>query len=151
MERETLKQWMSDAKLNGSEDSDGFFIVSRNNLEFSIAYLEGEDLVVCFSSILELEGLEDAQRLEILSLALSLNGVGNLPPCCALSYDEEGDVVYLLWQQQPELLDATRFANAFADFETAALQAQNYLKGQLSGEEGGGTGNYDTQDFVIKV
>ncbi len=150
MKHETLKQWMSEAKLNGSEDSDGYFIVSRNNLEFSVAYMQGEDLVVCFSSILELAGLEDEQRLDVLSQALSLNGVGNLPPCCALSYDEEGDVVYLLWQQSPELLDATRFANAFADFETAALQVQNYLRGLISEEEGT-TGSYDAQDFVIKV
>ena len=150
MKHETLKQWMSDAKLNGKEDSDGYFIVSRNNLEFSVAYMEGEDLLVCFSSILELAGLEDEQRLEVLSQALTLNGVGNLPPCCALSYDEEGDVIYLLWQQSPELLDAARFTNAFEDFETAALQVQNYLQGMLSEEEGS-TGNYDTQDFVIKV
>lgn len=150
MKHETLKQWMSEAKLNGREDSDGYFIVSRNNLEFSVAYMQGEDLIVCFSSILELAGLEDEQRLEVLSQALSLNGVGNLPPCCALSYDEEGDVVYLLWHQSPELLDAVRFANAFEDFETAALQVQNYLRGLISEEEGA-TGSYDTQNFVIKV
>ena len=126
MDRETLKQWMANAELSGHEDSDGFLIVARGNLEFSVAYM-----VVCFAPILELAGLEDAQRLTVLSQSLALNGVGNLPAGCALSYEETGDVVYLLWQQAPDQLDATRFANAFRDIETAAAQVQEHLRRAL--------------------
>ena len=152
MDRETLKQWMTEAKLNGQEDADGFWMVTRSNLEFSIAFKEDANLVVCFSPLLELAGLEDAQRIEVLSEALSLNGVGKLPSGCALSYVNDGDVVYLLWQQAPEQLDSTRFANAFEDFEAAAIQVQTHLRELLSEESAiADADKSDTQDFVIKV
>ncbi len=150
MEHETLKQWLSNAKLTDIEDTDGFWLVSSSNLEITVGYMEDAELVVCFAPLLELAGLEDGQRMEVLSQSLSLNGVGNLPPGCALSYEEEGDVVYLLWQQSPELLDSTRFANAFEDFKTAAIQVQELLRGMLS-EESDTTDDSETQDFVIKV
>ena len=98
----------------------------------------------------ELAGLDGAQRLEALSQSLALNGVGSLPPCCALSYDEAADVVYLLWQQSPELLDSAAFENAFDDFGTAAAQAQEYLRGLLAKSDGAESGR-DAQDFLLKV
>ncbi len=150
MELETLKQWMSYAKLTGTEDTDGLWLVSCNGLEITVGYMEDAELVVCFAPLLELAGMEDAQRLEVLSQSLSLNGVGNLPPGCALSYEEEGDVVYLLWQQAPGMLDSTRFANAFEDFKTASIQVQEHLRGILS-EESDTVDDSEAQDFVIKV
>lgn len=150
MDLDTLKQWMASAGLDGKEDVDGFFLVVRRNLEISVAYLEEADLVGCFAPLLELAGLDDAQRLEALSQALALNGAGALPPCCALSYDEVADVVYLLWQQSPEQLDSTGFGNAFDDFVTAASQAQEYLRGLLSESDGAANGD-DAQDFMMKV
>jgi hypothetical protein len=100
--------------------------------------------------LLELAGLDDAQRLEVLSQALALNGAGALPPCCALSYDEAADVIYLLWQQSPEQLDSTGFGNAFDDFVTAASQAQEHLRGLLSESDGAANGD-GAQDFMMKV
>ena len=150
MEHETLKQWMSDAELNGNEDSDGFWLVPRGNLEITVAYMEDVDLVVCFVPLLELAGLDDSQRIEVLAQSLSLNGVGTLPSGCALSYEEVGDVVYLLWQQSPEQLDSTRFANAFEDFETAAAQVQEHLHELLS-DEADISNNSDMKDFMIKA
>ena len=97
MDLDTLKQWMAGAGLDGKEDANGFLLVTRGNLEITAAYLEDADLVVCFSPLLELAGLDDGQRLEALSQSLALNGVGSLPSCCALSYDETADVIYLLW------------------------------------------------------
>ncbi|MCR5379698.1 MAG: type III secretion system chaperone [Lentisphaeria bacterium] len=150
MEHETLKQWMSEANLGAQEGTDGFWLVSRSNLEISVAYMADADLVICFAPLLELAGLEDAQRLEVLSQSLSLNGVGNLPSGCALSYEDSGDVIYLLWQQPPEQLDSARFVNAFEDFETAAAQVQEFLRG-LPFEEAEVESDSDTQDFMIKV
>ena len=150
MELETLKQWMSGAGLDGKEDSDGFLLVARGNMEISVSYLKEADLVVCFAPLLELSVLDDAQRLEALSQALALNGVGALPPCCALSLDEEADVVYLLWQQSPERLDAAGFEKAFDEFATAAAQVQGHLRGQLAESDGAGNGR-DAQDNLIKV
>lgn len=150
MDLDTLKQWMASAGLDGKEDADGFFLVVRRNLEINVAYLEGAYLVGCFAPLLELVGLDDAQRLEVLSQALALNGAGALPPCCALSYDEVADVIYLLWQQSPEQLDSTGFGNAFDDFVTAASQAQEYLRGLLSESDGAANGD-DAQDFMMKV
>ena len=72
MDLDTLKQWMASAGLDGKEDADGFFLVVRRNLEINVAYLEGADLVGCFAPLLELAGLDDAQRLEVLSQALAL-------------------------------------------------------------------------------
>jgi len=149
MKQENLKQWMADARLNGKEDADGFLNVSRNNLEISVAYLQDEELVVCFAPILELSTLDDTQRLEVLSQALSLNGVGNLPPGCALSYEDEAEVVYLLWQQSPEQLDSPRFANAFDNFEKAAAQVQEHLNQSLPEETA--ASNFAEQKFAIKV
>ena len=57
------------------EDSDGFWLVPRGNLEITVAYMEDADLVVCFAPLLEMVGLEDSQRLEMLAQSLSLNGV----------------------------------------------------------------------------
>lgn len=150
MDLDTLKQWMASAGLDGKEDADGFFLVVRRNLEINVAYLGGAYLVGCFAPLLELAGLDDAQRLEVLSQALALNGAGALPPCCALSYDEAADVIYLLWQQSPEQLDSTGFGNAFDDFVTAASQAQEYLRGLLSESDGAANGD-DAQDFMMKV
>ena len=150
MDLDTLKQWMASAGLDGKEDADGFFLVVRRNLEINVAYLEEADLVGCFAPLLELAGLDDAQRLEALSQALALNGAGALPPCCALSYDEAADVIYLLWQQSPEQLDSTGFGNAFDDFVTAASQAQEYLRGLISESDGAANGD-DAQDFMMKV
>ena len=150
MDQATLKQWVSDARLQGEEDSDGFWLVVRGNLEVSVAYLASEDLVVCFAPLRELAGLEDDQRTEVLAQALALNGVGSLPPACALAYQEDGDVVYLLWQQSPEQLDSARFANAFADFETAAAQAQEQLNGLLT-ENDTPFGDTRERDLVIKA
>ena len=155
MDRETLKQWMANAELSGQEDSDGFLIVARGNLEFSVAYMEAAEAVVCFAPILELAGLEDAQRLTALSQSLSLNGVGNLPAGCALSYEETGDVVYLLWQQAPDQLDATRFANAFRDIETAAAQVQEHLRRELLEEADASNADaaedHEPRDIGIRV
>ena len=145
-----MKQWMSDAGLNGQEDTDGFLVVSRSNLEISVAYMEDADLAVCFAPLLELTRLEDAQRIVVLSQALSLNGLGNLPPGCALSYEEDGDVVYMLWQQPPEQLDSTRFANALESFETAAAQVQAHLQELLSEDEASSSESAP-QDFVLRV
>ena len=150
MEHETLKQWISNAGLTGTEDADGFWLVSISDLEITVGYMEDAELVVCFAPLLELAGLEDGQRLEVLSQSLSLNGVGNLPSGCALSYETEGDVVYLLWQQEPEMLDSTRFANAFENFKTAAIQVQEFLRGMLS-EESDTVDDSEARDFVIKV
>ena len=150
MEHETLKQWMSEAELNASVDSNGFWLVPRGNLEITVAYMEDADLVVCFAPLLEMAGLEDSQRMEILAQSLSLNGVGNLPSGCALSYEDIGDVIYLLWQQVSDQLDSTRFANAFEDFETAATQVQEHLRGLLS-EEADSPNNLDVKDFMIKA
>lgn len=150
MDQATLKQWMSDARLQGEEDTDGFLLVFRGNQEISVAYLADADLVVCFAPLMELAGLEDAQRIEVLAQALALNSVGSLPHGCALSYEEDGDVVYLLWQQSPEQLDSARFANAFEEFETAAAQAQEQLDDLLA-EGNGIIGDAGTQDVVIKA
>ena len=150
MDLDTLKQWMASAGLDGKEDAEGFFLVVRRNLEINVAYLEEADLVGCFAPLLELAGLDDAQRLEALSQALALNGAGALPPCCALSYDEAADVIYLLWQQSPEQLDSTGFGNAFDDFVTAASQAQEHLRGLLSESDGAANGD-GAQDFMMKV
>ena len=150
MDLDTLKQWMASTGLDGKEDSDGFLLVVRRNLEIDVAYLEEADLVGCFAPLLELAGLDDAQRLEALSRALALNGAGALPPCCALSYDEAADVIYLLWQQSPEQLDSTGFGNAFDDFVTAASQAQEHLRGLLSESDGAANGD-GAQDFMMKV
>ena len=150
MEHETLKQWMSDANLSAQEGTDGFWLVSRSNLEISVAYMEDADLVICFAPLLELAGLDDANRLEVLSQSLSLNGVGNLPSGCALSYEDSGDVIYLLWQQAPELLDSMRFANAFEDFETAALQVQEHLRGLIL-EEAGDANDSNSKSFMLRV
>ncbi len=151
MERATLKQWMSEAGLNGREDADGFLIVTRGNLEISAAYMAEEGLVVIFTPILELAGLDDAQRLEVMSQALTLNGVGSLPLGCALSYEEDGEVVFLLWQQSPEQLGAAGFANAFGDFEKAAAQVQEHLQDLLAEEEEEIPAESGAQDFVIKA
>ncbi len=150
MEHETLKQWISNARLTGTEDADGLWLVSSSDLEITVGYMEDAELVVCFAPLLELAGLEDGQRLAILSQSLSLNGVGNLPLGCALSYEEERDVVYLLWQQSPDVLDSTRFANAFEDFKTAAIQVQELLREMFS-EESDTSDDSEAQDFVIKV
>ena len=150
MELETLKQWMSRAGLDGREESDGFLLVVRGNLEISVSYLAEADRAVCFAPLVELAGLGDAQRLEAMSQALALNGVGALPPCCALAFDETGDVIYLLWQQSPGHLDAAGFETAFNDFEAAAAQVQGHLRGLLA-ESGGVTKGYDAQDSLIKV
>lgn len=150
MNLDTLKQWMAGAGLDGKEDADGFLLVVRWNLEISVAYLEEADLVVCFAPLLELAGLDGEQRLEALSQTLALNGVGSLPPCCALSYDEAADVVYLLWRQSPEQLDCAGFENAFDDFVTAAVQVQEYLRGLLVESDGAENGR-DAQDFLLKV
>ena len=150
MDLDTLKQWMASAGLDGREDADGFFLVVRRNLEIDVAYLEEADLVGCFAPLLELAGLDDAQRLEVLSQSLALNGAGALPPCCALSYDEAADVIYLLWQQSPEQLDSTGFGNAFDDFVTAASQVQEHLRGLLSESDGAAHGDGE-QDFMMKV
>ena len=147
MDRESLRQWMSEARLEGNEDSDGFLTVASGNLEISVGYVADVDLVVCFASILELTGVEDAQRIEVLEQSLALNGVGSLPPDCVVSYEDAGDVVYLLWQQSPDQLDASRLETAFRDFETAAEQIQNHLQGLLSGDAGG----LPPQDLMIKV
>ena len=150
MDLDTLKQWMASAGLDGKEDADGFFLVVRRNLEISVAYLEEADLVGCFAPLLELAGLDDAQRLEALSQSLALNGVGALPPCCALSYDEAADVVYLLWQQSSGQLDPTGFEKAFNDFVTAAERVQEHLRGLLSESDGSADGD-GGQDFMMKV
>ena len=150
MDLDTLKQWMASAGLDGKEDADGFFLVVRRNLEINVAYLEGADLVGCFAPLLELAGLDDTQRLEVLSQALALNGAGALPPCCALSYDEAADVIYLLWQQSPEQLDSTGFGNAFDDFVTAAERVQEHLRGLVSENDGSANGD-GAQDFMMKV
>ena len=150
MDQATLKQWMSEAKLEGKEDADGFLTVVSGNLEISVGYVAEANLVVCFASLLELTGLEDAQRIEALSQSLALNGVGSLPPGCAVSYEDAGDVVFLLWQQSPEQLDSTRFENAFRDFETAAAQVQGHLRGLLS-DSASAAGDYGAPDSVIKV
>ena len=150
MDLDTLKQWMASAGLDGKEDADGFLLVVRRNLEISVAYLEGVDLLGCFVPLLDLTGLDDAQRLEALSQALALNGVGTLPPCCALSYDEAADVIYLLWQQSPEQLDSTGFENGFNDFVTAAAQVQEHLRGLLLESDGAANG-VGEQDFMMKV
>ena len=150
MELDILKQWMARMGLGDKEDADGFLLVVRGNLEISVTYLDEADLVACFAPLLELAGLDDAQRLEALSQALALNGVGALPPGCALSYDETGDVVYLLWQQAPEQLDATGFEAAFNDFTAAAAQVQDHLRGLLATGDGAANG-HDAQDFMLKV
>lgn len=150
MDLDTLKLWMAGAGLDGKEDANGFLLVARGNLEITAAYLEDADLVVCFSPLLELAGLDGAQRLEALSQALALNGVGSLPPGCALSYDEAADVVYLLWRQSPEQLDSAGFEKAFGDFVTAAAQVQEYLRGLLAESDGAESGR-DAQDFLLKV
>ena len=150
MDLDTLKQWMASAGLDGKEDADGFFLVVRRNLEIDVAYLEEADLVGCFAPLLELAGLDDAQRLEVLSQALALNGAGALPPCCALSYDEAADVVYLLWQQSSGQLDSTGFEKAFNDFVTAAERVQEHLRGLLSESDGAANGD-GAQDFMMKV
>ena len=150
MDLDTLKQWMASAGLDGKEDADGFLLVVRRNLEISVAYLEGVDLLGCFAPLLDLAGLDDAQRLEALSQALALNGVGALPPCCALSYDEAADAIYLLWQQSPEQLDSTGFENGFNDFVTAAAQVQEHLRGLLSESDGSADGD-GGQDLMMKV
>ena len=126
------------------------FLMTASADEISVAYLEEADLVGCFAPLLELAGLDDAQRLEALSRALALNGAGALPPCCALSYDEAADVIYLLWQQSPEQLDSTGFGNAFDDFVTAASQVQEHLRGLLSESDGAAHGDGE-QDFMMKV
>ena len=150
MDLDTLKQWMASAGLDGKEDADGFLLVVRRNLEISVAYLEEADLVGCFAPLLELAGLDDAQRLEALSQSLALNGVGALPPCCALAYDEAADVVYLLWQQSSGQLDSTGFEKAFNDFVTAAERVQEHLRGLLSESDGAANGD-GAQDFMMKV
>ena len=150
MDLDTLKQWMASAGLDGKEDAEGFFLVVRRNLEINVAYLEEADLVGCFAPLLELAGLDDAQRLEALSRALALNGAGALPPCCALSYDEAADVVYLLWQQSSGQLDSTGFEKAFNDFVTAAERVQEHLRGLLSESDGAANGD-GAQDFMMKV
>lgn len=147
MDRETLRQWMSEARLEGKEDSDGFLTVASSNLEISVGYVADVDLVVCFASLLELTGLEDAQRIEVLEQSLGLNGVGSLPPDCMVSYEDAGDVVFLLWQQSPEQLDSSRFETAFRDFETTAGQVQNHLQGLLSGD----AGDFNPRYSMIKV
>ena len=45
MDQATLKQWMSEAKLEGKEDADGFLTVVSGNLEISVGYdvLKGKD------------------------------------------------------------------------------------------------------------
>jgi len=150
MDLDTLKQWMASAGLDGKEDADGFLLVVRRNLEISVTYLEGVDLLGCFAPLLDLAGLDDAQRLEALSQALALNGVGTLPPCCALSYDEAADAIYLLWQQSPEQLDSASFEKAFNDFVTAAERVQEHLRGLLSESDGSADGD-GGQDFMMKV
>ena len=150
MDLDTLKQWMASAGLDGKEDANGFLLVVRRNLEISVTYLEEVDLLGCFAPLLDLAGLDDAQRLEALSQALTLNGVGTLPSCCALSYDEAADAIYLLWQQSPEQLDSTGFENAFNDFVTAAAQAQEHLRGLLLESDGAANGDGE-QDFMMKV
>ncbi len=150
MDRETLKQWMSEAGLSVREDPDGFLNVSRGTLEISIGYISEVDMVVCFTPILELAGLEDSQRMDVLSRSLSLNGVGNLPAGCALAFEDTAEVVYLLWQHTPEQLDSARFANAFRDFETSATQVQEHLQSLLGGATGT-PGDLRAQDFRIKV
>ena len=150
MEIDTLKQWIARAGLDCKEDADGFLLVASGTLEASVAYLEETDSVTCFAPLLELAGLDDAQRLEALSQSLALNGVGSLPSCCALSYDETADVIYLLWQQSPEQLDSTSFQNAFNDFGTAATQVQEYLRGLLAERDGAANGR-GPQDSLIKV
>ena len=82
MDLDTLRQWTAAAGLEGREDADGYLLVARRNLEISVAYLEEADLVVCFAPLLELAGLDGAQRLEAMSQSLALNGVGALPPGC---------------------------------------------------------------------
>ena len=150
MELDALKQWIARMGLECQEDAKGFLLVVRSNLEISVTYLDEADLVVCFAPLLELSGLGDAQRQEALSQALALNGVGALPPCCALSYDEAADVVYLLWQQSPEHLDAAGFETAFNDFTAAAAQVQDHLRGLLATGDGAANG-HDAQDFMLKV
>ena len=150
MELETVKQWMSRAGLDGREGADGFLLVVRGNLEISVTYLAEADLLVCFAPLIELAGLGDAQRLEALSQALALNGVGALPPCCALAFDETGDVIYLLWQQSPGHLDAAGFETAFNDFAAAAAQVQGHLRGLLAEGDGAANG-LGAQDSLIKV
>ena len=150
MDLDTLKQWMASAGLDGKEDAEGFLLVVRRNLEISVSYLKEADLLGCFAPLLELAGLDDAQRLEALSQSLALNGVGALPPCCALSYDEAADVVYLLWQQSPEQLDSASFEKAFNDFVTAAERVQEHLRGLLSESDGSADGD-GGQDFMMKV
>ena len=147
MDRETLRQWLSEARLEGTEDPDGFLAVAGGNLEISVGYVDDADLVVCFAPILERAGLEDAQRIEALEQSLALNGVGSLPPGCAVSYEDAGDVVYLLWQQPPGQLDSPRFETAFRDFETAAGQVQSHLQGLLAGD----AGEFPPRDSVLKV
>ena len=150
MELETLKQWMAAANFSVREDADGYLELFRSGLEISVAYLPEANLVVCFAPLLELEGLETAARLEALEQALSLNGVGSLPPGCALSYDADGEVVYLLWQESPEQLSPAAFENAFGDFETAAVQAQGQLRGAIA-EGADGSDDFGASDFGIKV
>ena len=150
MNLDTLKQWMASAGLDGKEDANGFLLVVRRNLEISVTYLEEVDLLGCFAPLLDLAGLDDAQRLEALSQALALNGVGALPPGCALSYDETGEVVYLLWQQAPEQLDAAGFEAAFNDFAAAAAQVQEHLRGLLAMGDGAAKG-HGAPDFMMKV
>ena len=150
MDLDTLKLWMAGAGLDGKEDANGFLLVARGNLEITAAYLEDADLVVCFSPLLELAGLDDGQRLEAMTQSLALNGAGALPPCCALAYDETADAVYLLWQQSPGQLDAARFETAFGDFATAAEQVQEHLRVLLADGDGAAHG-HGGQDFAIRV
>ena len=151
MDLDTLKQWMAGAGLDGKEDADGFLLVVSGNLEISVTYLEEADLVVCFAPLLELAGLDAVQRQAVLSKSLALNGVGALPACCALSYDETADVIYLLWQQSPGQLSSTSFDNAFNDFGAAAAQAQEHLRDLLAQSDGSANSGYGAQDFIIKV
>ena len=147
---DTLKKWMLHAGQDFEEDADGFLHAVRGNLETSVACPDEADLVVCFAPLLELSGLDEAHRAEVLSQALALNGVGSLPPGCALSYDEAADAVYLLWQQDPDELDDARFGNALDDFGTAAGQVQGYLRG-LAAADGGARNDVRAADNFIKV
>ena len=67
MEPDTLEQWMSEAGVNAKDGTEGFWVVFSSNLEISVGYISDADVVVCFAPILELEGLNDAQRLAVLS------------------------------------------------------------------------------------
>ena len=150
MDLDMLKKWMSSARLDFDEDADGFLHAVRGNLEISVSYQEEAAVVLCFAPILELSALDDEQRLEALSQSLALNGVGDLPLCCALSYDESADVVYLLWQQSPDQLDAASFENAICDFGMAAEHVQGYLRGIIA-ESDGSAHEQPAADFMMKV